>query len=48
MCWKILISLKNECSFSVAVGKEASNVQLFRYEGMVLTRYEGKLRIVSL
>ena len=32
----------------VAVWKDASNVRLFRYEAMVLTRYEGKLRIVSL
>ena len=32
----------------VDVWKDALNVQLFRYEGMVLTRYEGKLRIVSL
>jgi len=29
----------------VAVWKDASNVRPFRYEDMVLTRYEGKLRI---
>jgi hypothetical protein len=32
----------------VAVWVDASNVRLFRYEDMVLKRYEGKFRIVSL
>jgi hypothetical protein len=32
----------------VADWKDASNVQLFRYDEMVLTRYERKLRMVSL
>jgi hypothetical protein len=32
----------------VAEWKDASNVRLFRYDEMVLTRYEGKLRMVSL
>ena len=32
----------------VAAWKDASNVRPFRYEDTVLTRYEGKLRVVSL
>ena len=32
----------------VAAWKDASNFRLFRYDDMVLTMYEGKLRIVSL
>jgi hypothetical protein len=32
----------------VAFWKDASNFRLFRYDDMVLTRYEGKLGAVSL